>query len=689
MMAQEMSDISKVCGEALIFSSGIRKIRYLSTFLPEFSKFCGFPLACQTDLQAVIGWGHKPTADRARRYAAKNNLPYIALEDGFLRSIRLGKDGENPLSLVVDPVGIYYDARQPSQLELWLEEGQWTQPELLERARDVRRSLVEERLSKYNQAPEKSLWPDRDPERVLVVDQTFGDMSVAGALADEASFSRMLQAALDENPHADILIKTHPDVLAGYRKGYLVAIPDDPRIQLLSEDVHPWSVLDSVDKVYTVSSLLGFEALLAGKAVHCFGMPFYAGWGLTRDDCNCARRTRTCCLDELVAAAYLKYARYVDPIAGKSCKAEQTIRLLADRRRHFLLTSGVNICSRASIWRRGFLDDFITTDAHRLTYVRNPERAIDRAVKKNGRWVLWASRETDHLRRCAQAQDIPMLRLEDAFLRSVGLGSDLVKPGSLVLDDEGIYYDCSRPSRLERLLTETDFSECVLARARHLRKAILQSGLTKYNVGVRDRVALQRDDRSVVLVPGQVEDDASIVRGSPEIKSNLELLRRARAARPDAYIIYKPHPDVLVGNRRGRVDEKEAQRLSDRIVTDLAMDRLLEEVDEVHTMTSLTGFEALLRAKQVTCYGLPFYAGWGLTEDRLKCERRGRSLTLDQLVAATLILYPTYVDPNTRQICTAEHFLDWLESNRKTAQGPRWKTRLIRLLQNWRQGVRP
>jgi capsular polysaccharide export protein len=661
----------------------MRKIINANEFTPEFSQWV---CSSRSQYSAVAGWGHKPTADKARRLAERKNLPYIALEDGFLRSVRLGKDGEQPLSLVVDAVGIYYDARQPSQLERWLEDGTCSDPALLQRAGHVRQQLREARLSKYNHAPERQLWPDDGQGRVLVIDQTFGDMSVAGALADEHSFYQMLQAALDENPQADVVVKTHPDVLAGYQKGYLPEIPQNPRIQLLTEDIHPWSVLDGVNRVYTVSSLLGFEALLAGKEVRCFGMPFYAGWGLTKDELTCSRRSRQCSLEELVAAAYLKYARYVDPIRGRRCEIEDILTLLSDRRRHWLQTQGKTICSGVSPWKRKFLPAFLSQSPKTIHFTKKHEHAVESAQKKKGRWALWASKEVEELRRLAQQKNIPMLRIEDAFLRSVGLGSDLVRPGSLVLDDEGIYYDASRPSRLETLLRETDFSESLLQRAEKLRFEILQAGLTKYNVGAHEKIGFQNGGKRTILVPGQVVDDASIVRGSPEIKSNLELLRRAREARPDAFIIYKPHPDVLVGNRRGGVADEDALQLCDRIVTDLSMNSLLEVVDEVHTMTSLTGFEALLRGKKVTCYGLPFYAGWGLTEDRLSCSRRGRKLTIDQLVAGTLILYPTYVDPVTNQVCTVEHFLNWLANNKENVQGPPWKTRFIRLFQHWRQG---
>jgi capsular polysaccharide export protein len=80
---------------------------------------------------------------------------------------------------------------------------------------------------------------------------------------------------------------------------------------------------------------------------------------------------------------------------------------------------------------------------------------------------------------------------------------------------------------------------------------------------------------------------------------------------------------------------------------------LLGEIDELHTLTSLSGFEALLRLVPVTVYGRPFYAGWGLTRD-VAMPPRGRTLALDELAAGALILYPRYLDPVTRQPCGPE-----------------------------------
>jgi capsular polysaccharide export protein len=158
-----------------------------------------------------------------------------------------------------------------------------------------------------------------------------------------------------------------------------------------------------------------------------------------------------------------------------------------------------------------------------------------------------------------------------------------------------------------------------------------------------------------VLVPGQVEDDMSVRLGGGGLASNLELLRRARALEPEAEIWFRPHPDVDAGHRKGVIADADAMRHADRIVRGGAMARLLDMVDATHVLTSLTGFEGLMRGLDVTCHGTPFYAGWGLTRDLAAIpDRRGRPLSVDELVAAVLILYPRYLDPVTGLPCPPE-----------------------------------
>lgn len=272
------------------------------------------------------------------------------------------------------------------------------------------------------------------------------------------------------------------------------------------------------------------------------------------------------------------------------------------------------------------------------------------------------------------ASEVRIVRLEDGFLRSVGLGADLIRPMSWVVDGRGMYYDATRPSDLEHLLAETVFDPATVARAACLRERIVGEGLTKYNIGVS---GWQRPVgmKKVILVPGQVESDASLAYGAPKIRSNIGLLQAVRRANPEAHIVYKPHPDVMAGLRAKGAGEDEALRWCDELLTDAAMGDLLRAVDEVHVLTSLAGFEALLRGKPVTCYGQPFYSGWGLTTDVVPHPRRVRRLSLDELVAGALIEYPIYLSRLSDALITPEQALDELLVWRAKAGGavPWWR----------------
>jgi capsular polysaccharide export protein len=269
--------------------------------------------------------------------------------------------------------------------------------------------------------------------------------------------------------------------------------------------------------------------------------------------------------------------------------------------------------------------------------------------------LLWGSRSVPP----AVTADVQVVRVEDGFLRSVGLGAELVSPLSWVMDGRGIHYDATRVSDLEHLLQTTDFDAELLARAARLRQRIASAGITKYNVG-RGFWSRPFTPARVILVPGQVEADASLRLGAPAIRTNMGLLQAVREANPRAYLVYKPHPDVVAGIRARGAAEREALRWCNEVEPDAPMGGLLKEVDEVHVLTSLAGFEALLRDKQVVCYGLPFYAGWGLTRDVLSEPRRQRRLSLDELVAGALILYPRYVSRISGDSISAEQALDEL-----------------------------
>ncbi|MFV8781651.1 capsular polysaccharide biosynthesis protein [Microbulbifer sp. SA54] len=678
-------------------SWGMRGLKHLSALLESPCRY--FPIQPGRDVTQVAVWGRKPSGERARAVAARTGLPLVQVEDGFLRSFGLGVDKAPLHSLAVDYSGIYYDATGPSDLESLIAQAPFPAEEL-SRARACMSLLREHRLSKYNRGEDKAItWPDERP-RILVVDQTYGDASVNYGCADESTFVAMLEAAIAENPDAEVVVKTHPDVIAGNKRGYLTDAAAARGCRIWAEDTSPWALLDGVERVYVVTSQMGFDALLAGKPVHCFGMPFYAGWGLTEDAQSCMRRGQTRSLEQVFAAAYLRYCRYINPYTGMRCTLEDTIRLLAEQKRCGQRLQASWLALGFSRWKRGFVPDFLGRPGTLEFADSDPQQLNGR--DREVRVVTWASSLTREITETCKKRGLHLWRLEDGFLRSVGLGSDLVRPLSLVLDASGIYYDASSRSDLEGLLSKGVFTPALLDRAAALRKQLVEQRLCKYNLAVpatADGLALP-ENKTIILVPGQVETDASIAHGSPWIKNNRQLLAEVRRANPYAFIIYKPHPDVLAGGRVGELAADE-EGLFDCLVTHLSMPQLLEQVDEVHTLCSLSGFEALLRGVKVVTYGLPFYAGWRLTEDRLlaggkagapealqvlasvsRCKKaRGRALSLDELVAATLILYPTYVDPTSGDIVDAETAMALLQAQREgSAEGGarRWIYRQVR-----------
>ncbi len=321
-----------------VLSSGVWKIRDLVQELTGYEPVRWRAAIKRPKFGCVVGWGLKPTANRARRLARKTDRTYIAMEDGFIRSIHPGPD-EIPVSLVVDHTGVYYDATDGSDLEkLIVEYAGLNDPRVLRRARQGMRLLRETRISKYNHAPylspaELGLSPTHGRPRVLVVDQTRGDSSIAYGMANARSFRDMLACAIAENPGAEIIVKTHPEVVSRRKKGYLARQIGDARVKLISRDVNPWSLIDIVDKVYVVTSQLGFEALLAGRHVVCFGAPFYAGWGLTDDRIMVFRRKGARpSLEQLFAAVYFAYANYVNPDTKKRVSFEDAVAWLVAKR---------------------------------------------------------------------------------------------------------------------------------------------------------------------------------------------------------------------------------------------------------------------------------------------------------------------------------------------------------------------
>ncbi len=660
---------------AWVCAPGVLKVPFLNVFLSDYDlrRLPG------EDVQAVLGWGMKPTAAAGRRWAERNGRPYVALEDGFLRSVGIGEAGATSLSLIVDDLGVYYDATRPSRLEHLIQTADdWCDAAMIARARGLIDRIVASVVSKTNMGGPLDPGLLKPGRRVLIVDQTFGDASIACGLATARSFDEMIAAARRDEPDAQLIVKRHPAVAAGKKRG---CVTDLTGVTLVDTDVRPAELLAAVDAVYCVTSALGFEALLRELPVRCFGAPFYSGWGLTTDAVQTGRRGVARSIEQVAAAALIAYSRYVDPVTGERCEAEQALeRLIALRDRADRLAGSWSAVGFAPA-KRPPVRRLLNSPKASMRYFMSPSRAAAHAKATDGRLIWWAGKESEATRQAAAAFDGPTVRMEDGFIRSRGLGSDFVGALSVALDDQGVYYDPSRPSRLETLIETSDLSPMQLARAAALRTRVVDAGLSKYNL----RGQAPTDwpvDRDILLVVGQVENDKSILLGcAPDLNTNSALVEAARRDHPDAFLVYRNHPDVLAGNRPGRLDAG-AMASVDAVGDGLDIIDCLNACRRVATLTSLTGFEALMRDKAVSVYGRPFYAGWGLTDDRLTFERRSRRAGVDHLVHAALIAYPLYVTPEGWP-CEAEDLVDRLIAARDqpTPKAPRGQ------VQRWAAGI--
>ncbi|MDN6275058.1 capsular polysaccharide biosynthesis protein [Psychrobacter sp.] len=713
---------------------------HLSPFLSSYLSITP-PKTLLNKPAAFIGWGHKKSYQRAFKIAKRQNIKALSVEDGFLRSLDSGLSSRHGLSVVVDDIGIYFDLTQSSRLERLVvarSKGDATPEKQLlhnERAKQLMARICDARLSKYNAVMycpsldalvrENSDDPKRQSPQshILLIDQVAGDASIKGAGADRRQFKRMLKTACRNHPDAHIWIKAHP----ASKSGYLTSLKLPKNVQVLTQAVNPIALLAQVEHVYTVSSHMGFEALMLGKEVHCFGVNWYCGWGLTDDSGAPKNLLRTvsqrrqslstellqsrknpnsalfpvsfskqtqATLETLFYSAYIDYSHYVDPSTKQACDIDTAIEWIITNRYWQSRLAGALMVYEFSRWKLPFVKDFVDlprTDLFikpkpRLKNLLHPDHFRVNYKRPLLVWGL-AKRQYVQNKRQSENSDSSVTRpsvycMEDGFVRSNGLGATLLAPLSVVIDKQGIYYDATQPSDLETLLVHCDdLTPQQRQRVRKLQAKLLSQRVSKYNVGADIDGANGRDSSWVqtakvsgkprILIVGQVEDDLSVRHCGSAIQKNSALILRVRQCNPDAYLIYKPHPDVEAGLRAGKVG-KGCLREVDAVAYDTAMPDCLERVDEVHTISSLTGFEALLRGLSVTCYGVPFYAGWGLTTDMdaqllpksdyLARRRRDVALSLEQLLYCTLIRYPLYRLPGGYGLAQVEQVIDYLYS---------------------------
>lgn len=407
--------------------------------------------------------------------------------------------------------------------------------------------------------------------------------------------------------------------------------------------------------VIASSSPYGLDAVaICGGGQVAFAVETeYSGWVGTERHASVPARLPRRSRGEVAAAALVLLPCYTDPFTGQAVSVEQAIQTA--RLWHGLAAQDAGIAAVCGVarWKRRNLAEMMPFGDVRHV---NADAAI-KAARISGRAVLaWAPGLA-----AASSGRASVVRVEDGFIRSAGLGSECVPPCSVVFDRIGMHYDPSVPSDLEEILAHTEFSPRLVRRAADLRRSLVEARIGKYGVSGPVRpYRFAPIGRKFILVIGQVADDRSVIAGGCGIDPGIGLLRRVRGANPGAWIVYKPHPDVEAGLRRGLLDGPRVREFVDLVARHTNIEHLLACCEEVHTLTSLAGFEALMRGRRVVVYGQPFYAGWGLTTDMNPHPRRSRRLSIDELVAGAMILYPRYLDPVSRLPCPPEVLVDRL-----------------------------
>ena len=486
------------------------------------------------------------------------------------------------------------------------------------------------------------------------VPQSFAQLSwMTDIQADLADLVRTLRVggtywgAQPKLPSGHVLVRTAAAaraVSARFEGGINVLWTDEPAREsasnwtaVLHGDCDPWHVLSSAsavvveanDELRVIAALLGVPRFIYRPGEEQLeACATEAGWLLVQA---------------------LSATTFRNPFTGDPMSIRDAIELcgfwreLIDSNR--ALAGGIGF----AFWKHKHVAPLLWGGSNAFKFLRSA-----REVERGAELAVWQAKVRPAAIAQLKRNRVNLIEVEDGFLRSQGLGADCIPPLSITVDRLGAHFDPSQESELERLLQSGSFDAHLLARAAELRRAIVHEGIGKYERGT---VQLERPTahRRVILVPGQVEDDRAVQSGGCGLVSNLELLRRVREQAPDAYILYKPHPDVVAGHRRGAIPERVCLHQADEVMAGNAIASVIAMVDEVHVNTSLAGFEALLRGKPVTTYGVPFYAGWGLTRDLGPVpERRSAIRSVDELVAAALLLYPRYLDPLTGLPCPAE-----------------------------------
>lgn len=621
----------------------------------------------------LLVWGHGEEARRGADLAAATGATLVRVGHAFLRMQPAGPSGAAPIGLLLDRRGLHSDASSPSDLEAILSGHPLDDTALMDRARDAIARLQAAHLTAH--APVDPELAPPDPGFVLVIDQPRGHAAIRLGHANADSFAEMLTWARQDHPDAAIRVLRDFGARSGGGQGHFDPATLPPGVAIEDRPVSPVRLFEHARAVYTVTSLMGFEALLAGHRPVTFGVPFYAGWGLTDDRRPVpARRNRRLTRAQLAAAALILYPVWHDLHRDRPGTLEDALGALEAQARAWREDRAGYVAFAVRDWKRPYPTAFFGQQGGALSRVRD----VDTAARDGRPVQVWAGRESPRLVEACAQSGRRLLRVGDGVLPLRALGGRPRPPLSLVQDDLGNPHDHRRESRLEHLIASAAaLPDTRLARAERLIAAI--AGSRRPDDAPPPSSGIEGP---FVLVAGQAAGDAALLHDAGEMATAHDLLRTARRLHPQARLVYWAPPAAPTDPSDG------AEALADDVARGTDPIALIEGAERMVTISSGLGFEALLRGRPVTVLGAPFYAGWGLTTDfgPVPDRRRARP-SLAALVHAVLIAYPRYHDPVTDMPCPPEIAVARLLSDPTLATRPATPlTRFRTALARWMRG---
>lgn len=530
-------------------------------------------------------------------------------------------------------------------------------------------------ITKYSEYPPvpDSVILSASNQNILLVDQPVDDDSVLLGSANEQTFNDMLLYAFDNYQYANIYVKLHPDTIDGKKEGYLKnllkkhGLNDHPSIHVIDYHCNITSFFHFVQEVFVVSSQVGFEALLRNKNVRCFGMPFYSGWGLTNDmQVLTDPRPQRSTIDIFVALV-LQYTLYLNPFTNKKGTILDVLEYIALQQRHSNRKNVVFYNTEFSEFKN--IDVLLNTDKKNdvlITKSKKLQKHVDDFILTDKKVTF---KEVESLKYRAF--------LAESFLFPRSYDPQDVM--SLIVDHNGPYYDPKSQSDLDYMLTHESYTEYEKSCANKFIEAVKLKYLIDAKNHLYGNVMIEKKEsgKKTIFVPGQLENDEfTFAGGDVVIPSDYELLIAICQKVENCLIIYKPNEGSKIKKltdlgRGGLISLNTfMQEKKNKIVIEHEASNscCIDAADEIHLLNHNCGIEAIIKGKKVVTYGLPFYGGLGLTEDRQEYPRAKRNINLEEFALATCMLYPRYKIPNQKGFTSAFAAIEYDKSKHNKIQ---------------------